>query len=73
VVGRYSLEIYVQADALFDLGNAEKALSDLLVKHCIVRDDSLAWSIHLYRDPRMKYGCRLVVRSVLPEETEVAA
>ena len=67
IAGRYALEIYVQANATADLGNLEKALSDLLVAHHVVDDDSQAWAIHLYRDPRLTKGCRLVVRSVIPE------
>ena len=72
VSGRYALEIYIQADARFDLGNAEKALSDLLVRHCVVQDDSLAWAIHIYRDTRVSKGCRLVVRSIIGEEERAA-
>lgn len=73
VSGRYSLEVYIQADAKADLGNLEKALSDLLVSHRVVEDDIQAWAIHLYRDPRLTKGCRLVVRAILPEEMEQAA
>lgn len=72
IKGRYALEIYVQADARADIGNLEKAVSDLLQAHGVIENDSLAWALHIYRDIRISEGCRLVVRSVIPE-LEVAA
>lgn len=67
IKGRYALEIYIQADAAADIGNLEKACSDLLVAHRVIEDDAMAWALHIYRDPRISEGCRLVIRSVIPE------
>lgn len=67
IKGRYALEIYIQSDARADIGNLEKACSDLLVAHRVIEDDALAWALHIYRDPRITKGCRLVVRHVIPE------
>lgn len=72
IAGRYALEIYIEAGARADIGNLEKGLSDLLVSHGVVDDDSQAWALHLYRDPRIAKGCRLVVRPVLAPELELA-
>jgi crossover junction endodeoxyribonuclease RusA len=44
IVGPYSIEIHVSrphTKRKMDLANREKALSDLLVKHRIIADDSL--------------------------------
>src|ERR1700744_389751 len=65
IKGRYALEIYVQANARADIGNLEKACSDLLQAHGVIEDDALAWALHIYRDARLSEGCRLVVRSVI--------
>lgn len=43
-----------------DVGNREKAVSDLLVKHGIVEDDSLADEIHLYWDAHVT-GCQIEI------------
>ena len=50
IVGKYSMKILVSRPTRagrFDLGNREKALSDLLVKHRVLSDDSLAEKITL--------------------------
>lgn len=49
IEGRYSLTITIAETARMDLGNAEKALSDLLVKHGVVDDDKKASLIRLER------------------------
>lgn len=49
IEGRYSLTITIAETARMDLGNAEKALSDLLVKHGVVDDDYKARRILLER------------------------
>jgi Holliday junction resolvase RusA-like endonuclease len=54
VVGRYDIEICIprrETKARFDIGNREKAISDLLVNHHVIADDSLAESILLRWQP----------------------
>ena len=50
ITGDYALWIYCERpdQRKRDIGNLEKAVSDLLVKHGIISDDSLAAEIHLY-------------------------
>lgn len=51
VKGPYALELRFRRDASaaarLDLGNLEKAVSDLLVAHGVIQDDSLAQSISM--------------------------
>lgn len=53
-----------------DLGNLEKAVSDLLVAHGIVKDDSLAERITLVWDQGMTEECVVLV---IPAEESLAA
>lgn len=50
IAGNYALTVVVPAKTLGDIDNRIKALSDLLVEHGIVEDDSLAWSVSIRRD-----------------------
>lgn len=49
IAGWYDLTIEIAETAKLDLGNVEKALSDLLVRHGIVDDDAKAADIRLTR------------------------
>lgn len=53
-----------------DLGNIEKAVSDLLVAHGVVKDDCLAERITLSWDSGMKEECVVLV---IPAEEAMAA
>lgn len=53
-----------------DLGNIEKAVSDLLVMHGVVEDDCLAERITLQWDAGMKEECVVLV---IPAEEALAA
>ncbi len=46
IEGRYTLEVWAARSGK-DLGNLEKALSDLLVEHGVIADDSLSTRITL--------------------------
>jgi crossover junction endodeoxyribonuclease RusA len=45
IAGPYALTIRVACDSRLDLGNCEKAVSDLLQRHSIVENDRLAQKI----------------------------
>ena len=45
-----------------DLGNIEKAVSDLLVAHGVVKDDCLAQSITLQWDAGMQEECVVLIQ-----------
>jgi Holliday junction resolvase RusA-like endonuclease len=49
IVGAYELLISVSKKCRGDIDNRIKAISDLLVKHGLVQDDSLADSVKIYR------------------------
>lgn len=48
--GKYQLSIVVPAKTRGDIDNRIKAISDLLVEHGVVQDDTLAWSVSIRRD-----------------------
>ena len=47
VAGAYGLRLTVGRESKIDLGNAEKAVSDLLEKHGVIDNDRFASEIHL--------------------------
>ncbi len=47
VAGAYGLRLTVGRDSKIDLGNAEKAVSDLLEKYGVIDNDRFASEIHL--------------------------
>ena len=51
VEGAYALTIRIPAKARLDLGNSEKAISDLLQSHRVISNDKLAERILLERWP----------------------
>jgi crossover junction endodeoxyribonuclease RusA len=53
-----------------DIGNLEKAVSDLLVAHGVVRDDSLCERLTMQWDAGMKEECVVLV---MPAEEALAA
>ncbi len=55
-----------------DVGNREKAVSDLLVKHRIIEDDSLADRIVLQWDANV-VGCQIEIEAVETVRTKVSA
>lgn len=64
VSGWYELFVFLPVKMPGDIGNREKALSDLLVKHGVIEDDKLAWSIRIARDHRVEGECQAVIRPV---------
>lgn len=57
IKGRYHLRIFAaRKQNRADLGNREKAISDLLVKHQVVSDDSVAETIQLSWSDDVKSG-----------------
>lgn len=70
--GRYYLNIAVRRpdERRRDLGNLEKAISDLLVAHGVVQDDCLAERITLQWDAGLAEECVVIVG---PAEEAMAA
>jgi crossover junction endodeoxyribonuclease RusA len=70
--GPYSLSICLRRPdkRRRDLGNLEKAISDLLVAHGVVRDDSLSERISLQWDAGLPAECVVLVQ---PYEGALAA
>lgn len=62
-VGPYALAIALKRPdkRRRDLGNLEKAISDLLVEHGVVKDDSLCERITLQWDHGIKADCVVIV------------
>lgn len=71
-LGPYSLHIALKRSdkRTRDLGNLEKAVSDLLVAHGVVKDDSLAERITLQWDAGLQVECVVLVQ---PYEEGLAA
>lgn len=69
ISGDYSITIEVERKKSRnpDLGNCHKGVSDLLVEHGVVADDSLESEIVMRWAPDVK-GCRVTVRSVAASE-----
>jgi hypothetical protein len=61
VKGRYELTIVLPAKMIGDIGNREKAVSDLLVTHEVVEDDKLAWRITIMRAEEIEAVCLVAV------------
>lgn len=62
IVGAYALTITIGADARIDLGNSEKALSDLLQEYGIVENDRKADSIFLSRSGNVaRHECLVTI------------
>lgn len=63
--GSYSLQIALRRPdkRRRDLGNLEKAISDLLVAHGVVKDDCLAERITLAWDPGLEADCVVIVQA----------
>jgi len=72
VAGWYELFLYLPAKIRGDVDNRLKGVSDLLSKHSIIEDDSLAWAIHAIRDHRVEGECQAVIRPVCDAERGVA-
>lgn len=62
-VGPYALAIALKRPdkRRRDLGNLEKAISDLLVEHGVIKDDSLCERITLQWDHGIKADCVVIV------------
>lgn len=73
IPGWYELFIFLPAKTRGDIDNRAKALSDLLVKHSVVTDDTKAWAIHIHRDHRVEDGCQAVLRPVSDAERGISA
>lgn len=64
IAGPYELHLILERKSgRRDLGNLEKAISDLLVEHQIIEDDSLAERIIL--EWGAVKGCRVIVREAV--------
>lgn len=50
ISGRYSLSIVLPAKTRGDIDNRIKSISDLIVSHRVVQDDSYAWAVSIRRD-----------------------
>lgn len=50
ISGRYSLSIVLPSKTRGDIDNRIKSISDLIVSHRVVQDDSYAWSVSIRRD-----------------------
>ena len=58
----YVLELQLPARMVGDIGNREKALSDLFVSHGVISDDKLAWKITTIRDAQVApKRCRVLI------------
>ena len=60
--GSYEIEIIVGKTNVRDIANSEKALSDLLVRHGVVIDDSLAERIVMTRSGE-DHGVRIILKA----------
>lgn len=71
-IGPYSLSICLRRPdrRRRDLGNLEKAVSDLLVQHGVIQDDCLAERITLQWDSGLQAECVVLVQ---PYEGAIAA
>lgn len=47
----------------YDIGNFEKCISDLLVEHLLIEDDSLATCVHIHKQSGPDNYCEVIVRS----------
>jgi len=73
VEGRYCLTLTIADSARVDLGNTEKAMSDLLVKHGVIDDDMKASAIHLERSPAIgRHEMLVTIRPYAAERARAA-
>ena len=63
-MGHYSLQIALESPdkRARDLGNYEKALSDFLVMHGIVKDDSYCRRLTMYWGENLSAPCVLIIQ-----------
>ena len=74
VIGAYSMEIKLPEMIRGDIGNREKAISDLLVAEGSIPDDKHAWRISIERNPNIPPGeCHVTVRSIKTSNNREAA
>ncbi len=71
IAGHYKLKLSF-GPRRGDLGNREKAVSDLLEAHGIIENDGLADEIHLYWDANV-VGCQIEIEAVETVRTKVSA
>ncbi len=73
IEGRYDLTITIGETARLDLGNAEKALSDLLQKCGVIEDDRKANRIHLERSSALgRHEMLVTVRPYVAQQARAA-
>jgi len=60
VQGWYVMQVELPVNCRADLGNHEKALSDLLVSHRVVKDDRFCWALYIERTEGLDH-CRVTV------------
>ncbi|WP_300396377.1 hypothetical protein [Henriciella sp.] len=78
VIGPFALHIRLPVKMRGDIGNREKAISDLLVKHGVTPDDSKTWRITIERHPNVRdCSCQFALTEIDPntgaERAEEAA